>query len=181
MSTKLHNLGVQWGTDKCLHHGYCAFYEEQLQGFDPKEILEIGVKGGASLRMWKGFYPKAFVTGIDINPPKTIMDVEIWQLDATDIYHMEDMFHDIMFDLIIDDGSHMTKDQQIAFQYLYHNKLNPGGVYIMEDVHTSFLSAFVNTKHTTYDLLKAKYPDLKEYWRTPGDFSDSGTLLIFKS
>lgn len=176
---RLHELGLMYGSDKATYHNYCDFYEKELAGLNPSEILEIGVLNGASLRMWKAFYPTAFVTGIDINHPKTVLDCETWQIDATDIYHMEDMFNEVMFDLIIDDGSHMCKDQQIAFQYLYHNKLHPGGIYIMEDVHTSFLSMFCNSKHTTYDLLKAKYPGAVEFWNKQ-DKSDSGTMIIKK-
>jgi hypothetical protein len=176
---KLHQLGLDYGSDKATYHNYCDFYEEQLKGMEPTEILEIGVLNGASLKMWKGFFPKAMVTGIDIATPKTIMDCEVWQIDATDVYHLEDMFHEIMFDIIIDDGSHMCKDQQIAFQYLYHNKLNSGGVYVMEDVHTSFFPMFCNSKHTTYELLKAKFPDAVEFWNRP-DKSDSGTMIIRK-
>ena len=175
----LQQIGFMYGTDKATAHHYLDFYEQELRGFNPSEILEIGVLDGASLRTWKLFYPDAFVCGIDIAAAKTIEGCTVYQADAIDVYHLESLFLNNSFSLIIDDGSHNTRDQQIAFQYLFNNKLAAGGFYIMEDVHTSFISSFVNSKFTTYELLKAKY-DCREFWRDPSIKTDSGTIIIKK-
>jgi len=37
------------------------------------------------------------------------------------------------FDIIIDDGSHMGRDQQLTLKHLMPF-LNPGGIYIIEDL-----------------------------------------------
>src|SRR5262249_15277228 len=43
------------------------------------------------------------------------------------------------FDIIIDDGSHLSAHQVCAFETLI-GALNSGGLYIIEDVQTSFWS-----------------------------------------
>jgi len=170
----LHQIGLKHGTDKATHHLYCDFYEKELEGLNLKRILEIGVKDGASLRMWKEFYPNAEVIGLDITDPLTILGCITLKIDATDVYSLGDLGK---FDLIIDDGSHNTKDQQISFQYLFNHGLNHGGIYIIEDVHTSFYTEYINSKYTTYHLFKDKG---KLYQRINGDTSDSNTILIKK-
>lgn len=171
---RLHEIGLKHGTDKATYHGYCDFYEKELKGLNPKRILEIGVKDGASLRMWKEFYPESQVMGIDINPPIKVPGCRVYQLNATDIYSLGFLGR---FDLIIDDGSHMTLDQQISFYFLFNAMLKKGGVYIVEDIHTSFYKEYINSSTTTFELLKGMG---KLFQRIPGDTSDSNTLLIRK-
>jgi hypothetical protein len=172
----LNQIGFMCGTDKATAHNYLNFYQQILEGFNPVDILEIGVLNGASLRMWKLFYPDARVCGIDTNDPIKVEGCEVIQADATDVFYLETLFAGRMFSLIIDDGSHFTKDQQIAFHFLFNNKLSSDGFYIMEDIHTSFIHQFVNSKFTTFDLLTLKY-DCEQYWGK-GHHYDSGTLII---
>lgn len=170
----LHDIGLTHGTDKATWHKYCDFYENELQGLNPGRILEIGVKDGASLRMWREYYPGAEVVGIDVSPVIDITGCAVLKMDATDVYALRELGR---FDLIIDDGSHMTKDQQISFEYLFNHGLKRGGVYIIEDIHTSFYTSYINSKFTTYDLMKDRG---KLFQRIPGDTSDSNTILIRK-
>ena len=178
MRSLLQQIGMKYETDKATAHHYCDFYERELTNFRPLKILEIGVLNGASLRMWHEFYPGAIVIGIDFEKCAPVDGCVVLHADATDLFYLEVLFANHQFDLIIDDGSHFTKDQQIAFHYLFNQKLRPGGYYIMEDVHTSFIPAFVNSTFTTYDILKARYK-CREYWDKPHK-QDSGTLIIQK-
>ena len=52
-------------------------------------------------------------------------------------------------DIIIDDGSHIVYDQVISFKSLF-NKLNPGGIYVIEDLHTSYSKYFIKTKNSQW-------------------------------
>jgi len=59
------------------------------------------------------------------------------------------------FDIIIDDGSHQMQ-HQMASLYLLFNAIKPGGIYVVEDLHTSYWSGFGGQYHgnTTMELLK---------------------------
>lgn len=171
---KLQTIGLKHQTDKATFHQYCPFYEHELKGLNPKRILELGVKDGASLRMWKEYFPDAEVIGIDINEPIEVEGCTVLQMDQTDAFALAQLQ---MFDLIIDDGSHMTLHQQISFVQLYDMQLNTPGVYIIEDVHSSFYTEYINSKYTTYELFKDTG---KLFQRIPGDTSDSNTILIHK-
>lgn len=160
----LDEIGLRLNADKSSRfHNYLGFYEKNLPGRDFKgRLLEIGVMDGLSMRMWQEYYPHAEIVGIDIKPNMaSYMHNEHWQvpesvklltLDGTRGDHTEQLG---MFDIIIDDGSHYMKDQQKSFQLLYPHQLNPGGLYIIEDLWTSYIEFYHNAKITTIDYLKA--------------------------
>jgi hypothetical protein len=69
MPLTLDELGLKYGTDKAsLHHNYLNFYEGFVAPLrdQPLTLLEIGVFQGASLRMWREYFPYAKVVGVDI-------------------------------------------------------------------------------------------------------------------
>jgi hypothetical protein len=176
--SKLQQLGELHGTDKATWHKYCDFYESVL----PKEInslLEIGVKDGASLKMWRDYYhPYATVIGMDILPVKKIDGVITVKYDATKNGPLIKFYSLIKFDIIIDDGSHICSDQRKSFELLWP-LVKPGGFYIIEDVHSSFLGDYADESPTTYEWAM-KIPGAMEWWRDPSNKSDSGTIIIPK-
>lgn len=146
----LHEIGLKHKTDKATFHKYCDWYEQKL----PKHvdrILEIGVMHGHSLMMWRDYYPDAQIIGIDLNTPEQIDGVQWLQINSNDINAIKDLGK---FDLIVDDGSHNTLDQQVSLDCLWRNCLKPGGYYIMEDLHTSYMPNYVNSKYTTVTILE---------------------------
>lgn len=175
---KLQLLGEMAGTDKATWHRYCDFYESVL----PKHIdslLEIGVKDGASLKMWRDYYfPYSLIIGLDILPVKDIYGVITVQYDATKDGPLIKFYSSIKFDIIIDDGSHKCSDQRKSFELLWP-LVKPGGFYIIEDVHTSFLDEYADESPTTYEWAM-KIPGAREWWRDPADKTDSGTIIIPK-
>ena len=65
---KLQNLGIKTNTDKA-QFGYLDIYENYLDKFLSNErlnLLEIGILGGSSLKMWREYFPKATILGADI-------------------------------------------------------------------------------------------------------------------
>ncbi len=172
----LHELGLKYGTDKATWHGYCRFYEQHL----PRTIgrlLEIGVKDGASLRMWADYYPTAEVVGIDILPVAPVPGCTVHRMDATNAAQLATLGQ---FDVIVDDGSHRTSDQLASFHQLFHHQLSPGGWYIMEDAHTSFMPAYVDTPEPTFHALHRLFPGKVLEWCRTADRTDSLTLMMQK-
>lgn len=177
---QLNNIGLKYGTDKATYHKYLDFYQKHLPKRTFKgRLLEIGVMDGASLRMWREYYPKAEIIGVDnaMQVDLRIEDVGLVEIDATNPIELKELG---MFDIIIDDGSHKTADQQATFDHLFNNQLNKGGFYILEDLHTSLMPHYVNSDLTTIQYLK-KRKDLKiKYFQRDKKVNDSMTCIIEK-
>jgi hypothetical protein len=129
------------GTDKALGvgygHGYMGYYEKLLEGRELRNILEIGVWRGGSLRMWAELFPGAMIYGID-----TIKECKRFEggrilvetVDSGDIGRLgEYASRAPEFDLIIDDGGHIEREVGVALVILWR-KLVVGGIYVIEDV-----------------------------------------------
>lgn len=123
---------------------YFEFYEKYFVKFKNKDIriLEIGVAGGGSLQMWKNYFGKnSLIVGIDIdtrclNYAGDNIHIEmIDQNNKADIEKLISKYNN--FDLIIDDGSHINEDMINSFKWLFPI-LNYGGIYFVEDTHTSY-------------------------------------------
>ena len=133
-------LGIKWQTDKAttgprggLGHGYLEHYQRVLEGFPVSSVLEIGVQSAGSLFLWHELWPDARVCGIDIDPDCGLISgpFEIVVGDAGDPEAMAPLDW-WRFDLIIDDGSHAAAHTE-ANMDVWAPRLNPGGVYVVED------------------------------------------------
>jgi Methyltransferase domain len=135
----LTELADHYKTDKGnIKHGYTAFYERYLAHLkdQPIALLEIGVGSGCSLKMWSDYFRNASIHGIDIRPecadlcqafPRiaiAVMDAKAASLPGP-------------FDIIIDDGSHVSQDIVDAFSLNWPN-LKPGGYYAIEDFRPTY-------------------------------------------
>lgn len=173
----LQDIGFQSDTDKASYHQYLDFYEKNLPDRKFKgRLLEIGILQGASIKMWHEYYPNAEIVGVDIDHRHAI-DVpgaKMLVADATKSYDVEPLG---MFDIIIDDGSHFTADQQDSFNLLYYKQLNKGGYYIIEDLHTSLLPQYINSERTTIEFLEDLGIKVL-YFRRQEDLVDSMTCII---
>jgi len=135
----LHSLSLKHGTDKCRGtkegHNYCIFYEEAFAPYrnQPISLLEIGVLGGASMRMWDEYFTKArSIVGVDIQLPqlKGTRKVKLIQGDA----YAQGVVDTLgVFDIIIDDGPHTLESQMAAID-LYLPKVKKTGIFVVEDI-----------------------------------------------
>lgn len=136
---------------------YLPAYDEQLQrfrqgfpldsgGHRPLRVLELGVFHGGSLQLWREYFgPEASIWGIDFDPSCKAVDdpdLEVRIGSQTDA----DFLHGVVaemrgVDIVIDDGSHQAKDQRASFEILFP-MLADGGLYVVEDTHTSFWRDF---------------------------------------
>ena len=116
--------------------------------------------------------PGTVIVGIDIDPgcsrfedPAQNIHVRIGdQADASFLRGVASEFGP--FDVILDDGSHMTSHQVESFRHLFASALAPGGVYIVEDIHSNYWTAqrdsalsFVDFTKWLIDAMHAHYQD----------------------
>jgi len=133
----LDELALHYGTDKSsAGHGYTAFYEQYLGPLrdGPITLLELGVWEGASLRLWRDYLSHARIIGVD----KYDRDIHI---DGVEIVIAEQDDRSIArlgsFDVIVDDASHLSSKTIRSFHHLFP-RLRPGGLYVIEDLQTSY-------------------------------------------
>jgi len=129
-------------------HHYFEIYDRHFSRFRNKEIniLEIGVLHGGSLQMWKEYFgPKAKIYGIDINPECKKYEeenIKIFIGSQSDRSFLNDLKDQIpTLDILIDDGGHRVEQQIISFEELFGH-MTTEGVYLCEDLHTSYWDEF---------------------------------------
>lgn len=123
---------------------YFEIYDRHFTSFrnKPVTIVEFGVAQGGSLQMWKHYFgPRARIIGIDIDPRCAALaepQIQIRIGDQEDRNFLRSLADEIGgIDVLIEDGGH-TMGQQIAtFEELWPNIVE-GGVFLMEDLHTSY-------------------------------------------
>jgi hypothetical protein len=134
-------LSELYGTDKVTYHGYHFFYPKFLESLRNNQfnMLEIGWGLGASVKVWNDYFPNANIFVMDINVEyidgrQTIIKGD--QSNESDLIRIKDQIKSAKF--IIDDGSHNPTHQLNTFYYLFDNLLEPGGIYIIEDIELSY-------------------------------------------
>lgn len=128
---------------------YLHAYEKHLSKFKGKKckLLEIGVQKGGSLELWHHYFgDKCSIHGVDndkkVASLKYDFDVDLTIGDQEDPLFWKDYVSKRgFFDVIIDDGGHTMKQQEVTVLSLF-GKLNYGGIYIIEDTHTSYWEGF---------------------------------------
>jgi hypothetical protein len=143
-------LALQHRTDKgSSGHNYCEIYERYLEHLRDVNIklLELGVggyqykdRGGESLRMWHDYFSQARIVAVDVYDKNDLgLDrVEVYKGSQDDPKFLTKLIQDIgQPDVIVDDASHVCKLTIASFEILFP-LLKAGGLYICEDIHTSF-------------------------------------------
>lgn len=132
------NTGKDIGcNDKGGLHTYLETYDRLFQPFQKGcRMLEIGLALGDSIKLWDRYFENSTIVGVDISivftPEQYKNDVRIIEANATRPEFLDDIEY-LSFDLVVDDGSHMENDQVATFELL-KNKMNKGGIYIIEDI-----------------------------------------------
>ncbi len=129
------------------HHYFEIYHRHfaQFRGRSPV-VLEIGVYHGGSLQMWHHYFgPGTRVIGIDVIPECRKFEDESTailigdQADRRFLAGVRERFPHV--DIVIDDGGHRMEQQIAAFEELYPH-VQPNGVYLCEDMHTSLMPQF---------------------------------------
>lgn len=163
MATDLCKLGELYKVDKCpafKNHYYTPEYDALFSSIrkETKLVLEIGIgniplmasltsqdyKPGASLRMWRDYFPNAEIVGCDILPDVQFTDdrIRTFVTDQSQVPSLETLAQKVGIhqraDIIIDDGSHVEDHMVLTFKTLW-KLLKTDGIYVIEDIRGSIL------------------------------------------
>lgn len=127
---------------------YFEVYERHLARFrgQPLTMVEIGVFKGGSLMMWRDYFgPGAAIWGVDLSPEVESLRAEGFGIlvgDQGDRAFLERLKAEVPRpDILIDDGGHRMEQQIATFDVLFP-WVADDGVYICEDLHTSYWPDF---------------------------------------
>jgi hypothetical protein len=161
----LDDIGRSHGTDKASNiHDYLRFYERRLSHLrhEAFTLIEIGVYRGSSVATWAEFFPKATIVGLDVNEDCRQYqrdNIAIRIGDASNPRFLFEILHEFGRPLVVlDDGSHRWDHQIQSLQMLFPI-LRPTGLYVVEDLDTSFESHLLqaafqgNAKISAFDYL----------------------------
>jgi SAM-dependent methyltransferase len=134
----------RYPTDKCPYaHGFIEIYDRLFESErdSMERFFEIGILNGVSHLMWREYFPNAEIFGIDIKDYSAQSEgsgIETFvadQANRNDLKAFIDKYGG-NFDVILDDGGHAMDHQQVSLGYLFQH-VKSGGIFIIEDVHTS--------------------------------------------
>jgi hypothetical protein len=139
-----------YDTDKAAHPHYLRWYEEYFTPLLDKNIklLELGVYKGGSLLLWRDYFDKGLIVGLDMNSvdvPDGSGRIRLYQGQQQDTSLLDQIASENApegFDIIIDDCSHIGELTRISFWHLFDNHLKPGGLYVIEDWSTGYWDSF---------------------------------------
>lgn len=172
----LDTLAIQAGTDKSsLAHHYTKTYSKYFAPLRKEKIklLEIGIFYGNSVKLWESYFVNGELHFVDINAERIQYHSNRSHyhfVDQENIAEMQALATNLggNFDIILDDGGHLMTQQINSFKALFPS-LKSGGLYVIEDLHTSYWSAYggggavgapASTKGTCVEFLKGLIDDL---------------------
>lgn len=140
-------------------HNYTEIYAKYLGPIKNNHLkfLEIGIFEANGVKLWENYFPNAELHFVDITFEK------VKYFSNRSVYHLADQANVSQlnaiinktgsnFDIIIDDGGH-TMVQQITSLCTLFPHVKSGGLYIIEDTHTSYWQTYGG--NGTYDKPKA--------------------------
>jgi hypothetical protein len=165
--------------DSLVHkwHHYIPIYEKYFEKYRGLEVrfLEIGVSKGGSLRMWREYLgPKAVIYGIDIDQNCSRFngvhgEVRIGSQDDADFLSAV-VLEMGGIDVVLDDGSHYMPHVTSSIKILFP-KLNNGGTYLIEDLHTAYWRGFgggYKSKNNFYKKIPKFIDDIHSWYHPYG-------------
>jgi SAM-dependent methyltransferase len=135
----------RYDTDK-VPNGYLRTYDRIFEPLidRPVRVLELGVRSGGSLRLWRDYFPNGIIAGLDVEPLASEPDgdrIRIYQGRQEDTSVLSKIAVEVApdgFDIVIDDASHIAAPTRTGFWHLFDNHLKPGGVFAIEDWGTGY-------------------------------------------
>jgi hypothetical protein len=129
-------------------HHYFEIYHRHFEPFRGRSpvVVEIGVFHGGSLQMWQHYFGRgAHIVGVDVDPRCKQFENESTTIligDQADRRFLAEVRERVpRIDILIDDGGHTMTQQIATFEELYPH-IQPNGIYLCEDIHTSFFPEY---------------------------------------
>ena len=147
---------------KIIAHGYAKIYEKYLKEHKQKNlnIIELGSFYGNASAAFYFYFKNSQIYSADINPDMYLYRSKRLVNFFTDTSSRASIEKNILtkniqFDLIVEDASHMLKDQIISLFILFKS-LKSGGFFIVEEID---------------------FPEKREDMRVGQEFPDLKTIL----
>ncbi len=148
----LAHIASKYDTDKAVHTHYLRNYEHYFGGLREQEVrlLELGIKAGGSLLLWRDYFERGLIVGLDIDPVQLddpTSRVRTYQGAQQDTALLDRIARDNApagFDIIIDDCAHIGVLARASFWHLFDHHLKSGGVYVIEDWGTGYWATWVD-------------------------------------
>ena len=160
---------TQYDSDKL---GFLEWYDSVLEPWLEKDIvlLELGVNKGGSLLLWRDYFPRGSIVGIDIHPPRDFHPpdrVHVFegnQADKACLSRVADQMAPGGIDIVIDDASHVGELTKTSFWHLFDNHLKPGGLYVIEDWGTGYWEDWPDGKSLGLELRPSSRSGRRSVW-----------------
>jgi 23S rRNA U2552 (ribose-2'-O)-methylase RlmE/FtsJ len=148
----LAEIAPLYDSDKAEYPNYLRNYEENFRPFLDKDIrlFELGVRRGGSLQIWRDYFARGLIVGLDINPVALTNDVSrirIYQGPQENTALLDQIASETApdgFDIIIDDCAHIGVLARVSFWHLFDKYLKPGGLYVIEDWGSGYWENWVD-------------------------------------
>ena len=184
---------------KWMH--YFEIYDRHFARFRGKRVVvvEFGVSHGGSLQMWRKYFGrKATIYGIDIDPRCKKFESKRTKILIGD-QEDRDFLRSIVaktgpIDVLIEDGGHMMGQQIATFEEIYPT-MAEDGVFLIEDLHTSYWAdyggayrdpgTFIEYAKNLTDQLNAHHsqqPELEvdDFTRTTKSMHWYDSIIVFE-
>lgn len=121
-------------------------YERLFAGLVDSDVrlLELGIRRGGSLLLWRDYFPQGRIAGIDVEPVELQDDsgrIRTYRGLQQNTRLLDRVAEEVApsgFDVIIDDATHQYGPTRAAFRHLFTRHLKPGGFYAVEDWGTGY-------------------------------------------
>ncbi|MDR0576950.1 MAG: class I SAM-dependent methyltransferase [Candidatus Accumulibacter sp.] len=132
-------VSQKWTHYPCV---YDELLRPSIEAGKPMTVLEIGVQNGGSLQILEKYLPTGSqIHGVDIDPRCGALrfspNIHFHLGNAADSGFIARTFGGMKFDLMIDDGSHQSREVVCSFFNLFP-MLSEGGIYLIEDMEHSY-------------------------------------------
>jgi hypothetical protein len=155
---------------------YIEIYDQWFAKYRNTDLvfLEIGLAHGGSLQIWREYFgEKATIIGVDINPKCKIYNegnTKIFIGSQEDPSFLDKLKSETpKVDILLDDGGHTMKQQNTTFDVLFDH-VKDDGLYMCEDVHTSYWKNFgggLRKKNSFIERSKSFIENINAWHITP--------------